>query len=138
VSGPPDASPLLFITPIRNLIAVAWLLGAVALAGAPALAEVSVLGSAPADGASGAAPSQLELNFSAPVERALCSVTLAGPGQLKVLLLKPEPGAGGRTVVYKLPPLKTGSYEAWWRINATGERGAAEGVVRFTVTSPGK
>jgi len=107
---------------------------ALALASAMAFAHAKLETSTPAVGATVTpAPSELRLTYNEPVEVAMSTVKLTGPGDAAVTLDK----VGGdpkddRTLVQPLPKLAPGDYRAQW--NTMGHDGHhTKGEVRFTV-----
>jgi len=78
------------------------------------------------------APKRLVIRFNSRLEKRLCSVTLVGPQQGGVLLVRQEEDAAPDTLVYPLPSLKPGSYRAKWKVLATDGH-VTEGAIVFTV-----
>jgi hypothetical protein len=124
---------------LRSRLAVTLVLGLgwACSAGLPtaARAHAIILDSDPAREASGPAPRRLVLRFNSRLEKALCSVQLVGPRQRSIALLRQEPDAAPDTLVYPLPPLEPGAYQARWKVMAADGH-VTEGVVLFTVVVP--
>ena len=120
----------------RLRIAVATILGIIwACSAAPpaAQAHAIILESAPAQGSTGPSPRRLVLRFNSRLEKPLCSVQLVGPRQRGIALLRQEAGAPPDTLVYPLPALEPGEYQARWKVMAADGH-LTEGTVAFTVT----
>ena len=80
-----------------------------------------------------AAPKKLMLRFNSRLEKRLCSVTLVGPQQENVLLVRQDTDAPPDTLIYPLPPdLKPGTYRAKWKVLAADGH-VTEGAIAFTV-----
>jgi len=79
-----------------------------------------------------AAPTRLIIRFNSRLEKRLCSVTLVGPQQASVLLLRQESDAPPDTLIYPLPALAPGGYRVKWKVLA-GDGHVTEGVLLFTV-----
>jgi len=79
------------------------------------------------------APKQLVIRFNSRLEKRLCSVTLLGPQQTSVLLIRQETDAPPDTLIYPLPELKPGPYRAKWKVLAADGH-VTEGVILFTVS----
>jgi methionine-rich copper-binding protein CopC len=95
------------------------------------LAHAIVLGSDPTDGSTAHAPRQLTLHFNSRVEKQLCSASLTGPERRSVRL-RQESSPSGDVLIYALPDLAPGSYQARWKVlSADGH--LTEGAVRFVV-----
>jgi len=87
-----------------------------------------------------AAPKKLVLRFNSRLEKRLCSVTLVGPRQENVLLVRQDADAPPDTLIYPLPPdLKPGTYRAKWKVLAADGH-VTEGAIAFTVegTAPAR
>jgi hypothetical protein len=78
------------------------------------------------------APKRLVIRFNSRLEKRLCSVTLVGPQQGGVLLVRQEDDAPPDTLIYPLPPLKPGPYRAKWKVLAADGH-VTEGAIVFTV-----
>jgi methionine-rich copper-binding protein CopC len=82
-----------------------------------------------------AAPKKLVIRFNSRLEKRLCSVTLVGPQQNSVLLVRQDTDAPPDTLIYPLPPdLKPGAYRAKWKVLAADGH-VTEGAIAFTVQS---
>jgi methionine-rich copper-binding protein CopC len=79
-----------------------------------------------------AAPTRLVIRFNSRLEKRLCSVSLIGPQQASILLVRQEADASPDTLVYPLPPLAPGSYRAKWKVLAADGH-VTEGTLLFTV-----
>jgi methionine-rich copper-binding protein CopC len=79
-----------------------------------------------------AAPKRLVIRFNSRLEKRLCSVTLEGPQQGGVLLVRQEDDAPPDTLIYPLPALKPGPYRAKWKVLAADGH-VTEGAIVFTV-----
>ena len=79
-----------------------------------------------------AAPKRLVIRFNSRLEKRLCSVTLVGPQQGGVLLVRQEDDAPPDTLIYPLPALKPGPYRAKWKVLAADGH-VTEGAIVFTV-----
>ena len=118
-------------------LAVATILGiiwACSAAPPPAQAHAIIVESAPAHGSTGPAPRRLVLRFNSRLEKPLCSVQLVGPHQRGIALLRQETDAPPDTIVFPLPALGPGEYQARWKVMAADGH-VTEGTVRFTVTA---
>jgi methionine-rich copper-binding protein CopC len=114
----------------RNALAFAALL---ALATAAA-AHARLKSSAPADGAAvSAPPAALRLQYDEPVEVALSTVKLIGPGDAAVATAQVAADPkDDKALVLALPPLAPGAYRAQWTtVGHDGHR--TKGEIRFTV-----
>lgn len=114
------------------LVAVALLvaLGAPARAGAHGL----VLESSPRNDERVVAPARLVIRFNSRLEKRLCSVSLVGPERTPIRLRADTAPTGPDVLVYPLPPLTPGAYQARWKVLAADGH-VTEGVLRFTVAS---
>ena len=72
------------------------------------------------------------IRFNSRLEKRLCSVTLVGPQQGGVLLVRQEDDAPPDTLIYPLPALKPGPYRAKWKVLAADGH-VTEGAIVFTV-----
>lgn len=121
---------------LRSRLAVVLVLGLgwACSAGLPTAAQAHaiILDSDPTHEASGPAPRRLVLRFNSRLEKALCSVRLVGPRQRSIALLRQEPDAAPDTLVYALPALAPGAYQARWKVMAADGH-VTEGAVLFTV-----
>jgi len=77
-------------------------------------------------------PKRLVIRFNSRLEKRLCSVTLVGPQQGGVLLVRQEDDAPPDTLIYPLPALKPGPYRAKWKVLAADGH-VTEGAIVFTV-----
>ena len=91
-----------------------------------------VLDSTPKHQETVAAPKRLVIRFNSRLEKRLCSVTLVGPQQASVLLVRQETDAPPDTLIYPLPDLKPGPYRAKWKVLAADGH-VTEGAILFTV-----
>lgn len=107
---------------------------ALTLASALAFAHARLQTSAPANGASvGPAPTELRLQYNEPVEVAMSTVRITGPGDAAVATGKvvADPG-DDKTLVQPLPKLAAGDYRVQW--TTMGHDGHhTQGAIRFTV-----
>ena len=94
--------------------------------------RVIVVDSSPKDQETVSAPKRLVIRFNSRLEKRLCSVTLVGPQQGSVLLVRQEDDAPPDTLIYPLPPLKPGPYRAKWKVLAADGH-VTEGAIVFTV-----
>ena len=107
---------------------------ALALASAVAFAHARLQASTPASGASvGPAPTELRLQYNEPVEAAMSSVKITGPGDEAVatdkVIADPK---DDKTLVQALPRLAAGDYRVQW--TTMGHDGHhTKGEIRFTV-----
>jgi len=94
-----------------------------------------LLESVPATGATVTSPPHLVVRFNGRLEKSLSSVTLVDPKGTAILLVRQE-SAHLERLIYRLPGLNPGHYQAKWKVlSADGH--ITEGVVTFTVvTSP--
>ncbi len=98
------------------------------------LAHAIVLASDPADGGTAHAPQRITLHFNSRVEKQLCSMSLTGAERRHSVPLRQESSTAGDVLVYALPDLAPGSYQARWKVlSADGH--LTEGAVRFVVDS---
>jgi methionine-rich copper-binding protein CopC len=107
---------------------------ALGLAAASVFAHARLQGSVPADGSTVAvAPTELRLQYGEPVEAAMSTVAIAGPGGA-ALTGGPVAAdkADARTLVVSLPKLPPGGYRVDWK--TVGRDGhVTRGQIRFTV-----
>jgi methionine-rich copper-binding protein CopC len=97
-----------------------------------AAAHGLVLESSPKDQETVAAPSRLVIRFNSRLEKHLCSVRLVGPAGSAVRLQQDAASSPPDVLVYPLPALTPGAYQARWKVlSADGH--VTEGVLRFTV-----
>jgi len=95
-------------------------------------AHAIVLTSDPADGSTTRAPRRLTLHFNSRVEKSLCSVSLVGPEPHHRARLRQAASSSEDILVYALPDLAPGAYQARWKVlSADGH--LTEGAVRFVV-----
>lgn len=108
--------------------------GLLALTPALALAHGRLLRSTPtADSRMPAAPREVALTFSEPVELAVSRVQLLGADGRAITLAKPALGDSGRTVRSGIPTtLAAGTYTVSWRVAGRDGHPVA-GKFRFTV-----
>jgi copper resistance protein C len=83
-----------------------------------------------------AAPKSLVIRFNSRLEKKLCSVTLVGPKSVAVPLHGQEASDSPDTLIYALPELAPGAYQARWKVLAADGH-VTEGVIRFTVNGAG-
>src|SRR5438067_1761414 len=109
-------------------------LTALTLASATAFAHARLQNSTPANGASVApAPAELRLQYNEPVELAMSTVKMTGPGDAAVATDKAvaDP-SDDKTIVQPLPKLAAGDYRVQW--TTMGHDGHhTKGEIRFTV-----
>jgi methionine-rich copper-binding protein CopC len=106
---------------------------AIAMLVSIAAAHPVLVESLPAAGTTGAPPDRLVLRFNSRVEKALSSVTLIGGSETPSrALLALEPGTAPEVLVFRLPALTPGRYEARWTVLAADGH-VGRGVVTFTV-----
>jgi len=107
---------------------------ALALLSAVASAHAKLQACTPADGASvGPAPTELRLHYNEPVEVAMSTVKITGPGDATVAADKvvADPG-DDKTLVQPLPRLAAGDYRVQW--TTMGHDGHhTKGEIHFTV-----
>lgn len=120
------------MTPFPRTIGRA--LGLLALTPALALAHGRLLSSTPsANGRVAAAPREVTLTFSEPVELAVSRVQLLGANGRAITLAKPALGDAGRTVRAGIPStLAVGTYTVSWRVAGRDGHPVA-GKFNFTV-----
>jgi methionine-rich copper-binding protein CopC len=115
---------------MKNTLLLVALLATATLAAAHARLQSS----APADGATLATPpAELRLRYDEPVEAAMTTVKLVGPGDaaLPPAKIAADP-KDDRTVHLPLPALAPGTYRAQWTtMGRDGHR--TQGEIRFTV-----
>jgi len=106
---------------------------ALTLASAAAFAHARLQASTPANGAVGPAPAELRLQYNEPVEVAMSSVRITGPGDAAVATDKVAADPGDdKTLVQPLPRLAAGDYRVQW--TTMGHDGHhTKGEIRFTV-----
>jgi len=110
------------------------ILTALTLASALAFAHAKLQTSTPANGATvGPAPTELRLTYNEPVEVAMSTVKLVGPGDAAVNLDKIAAVPGDeKTLLQPLPKLASGDYRVQW--TTMGHDGHhTQGEIRFTV-----
>lgn len=109
-------------------------LAALTMATALASAHAKLQTSSPADGSAVTpAPALLRLKYNEPVEVAMSSVRITGPGNAAVALdqVAADP-ADDKALVQALPKLAPGDYHVQW--NTMGHDGHhTRGEIRFTV-----
>lgn len=118
------------------LLMVVGLVGSAVPVGAPpATAHALLLESTPTHNATSTSPPQLMLRFNGRLEKRLSRVVLrGGPGQAPITLDSPD-GSSPDTLVYPLPALPPGPWEARWRVLSVDGH-FTEGRVRFTILEP--
>jgi len=107
---------------------------ALTLVSAVAFAHAKLQASTPANGASvGTAPAELRLQYNEPVEVAMSTVKITGPGDAAVATDKVVADASDdKTLVQPLPKLAAGDYRVQW--TTMGHDGHhTKGEIRFTV-----
>ncbi len=123
---------------LRLKFAVVTVLGMIRACSAglsAAEAHAIILESSPRHEEAVAPPQRLVLRFNGRIEKALCSVQLIGPQRRTIVLLRQEPDTSLDTLVYPLPALAPGGYQARWKVmSADGH--VTEGTVLFTVLAP--
>jgi len=98
-------------------------------------AHALLLDSIPKAGATEASPPRLVLRFNGRIEKRLSRVVMVGgPGAPSLTLDAPE-ASSADTLVYPLPVLAPGRWEARWRVLSVDGH-FTEGRVRFTVREP--
>ncbi|MBW8756836.1 MAG: copper homeostasis periplasmic binding protein CopC [Burkholderiales bacterium] len=109
-------------------------LAVLSLASAVAFAHARLQSSTPANGASvGPAPTELRLQYNEPVEAAMSSVRITGPGDAAVATdrVVADPG-DDKVLVQPLPRLAAGDYRVQW--TTMGHDGHhTKGEIRFAV-----
>jgi copper resistance protein C len=99
-----------------------------------ALAHAKLRTSSPADGAAVASsPAELRLQYNEPVETAMSTVKLTGPGEAAVTLdaVAGDP-TDDKTLIQRLPRLPAGDYRVQW--TTMGRDGHhTQGEIRFAV-----
>jgi len=107
---------------------------ALTLVSAVAFAHAKLQTSTPANGVSvGTAPTELRLQYNEPVEVAMSTVKITGPGDAAVATDKvvADP-SDDKTLVQPLPKLGAGDYRVQW--TTMGHDGHhTKGEIRFTV-----
>jgi len=98
-----------------------------------AVSQATLLTSDPKTGARIRTPTRLSLRFDRPIVRAGSAVMLVGPKQRTFPLSRAQ-AEDARTLVYLLPSLAPGDYEAHWKVAAAPEE-YSDGVIRLTVIS---
>jgi copper resistance protein C len=109
-------------------------LAALTLASATAFAHARLQNSTPANGTSVApAPAELRLQYNEPVELAMSTVKITGPGDAAVATDKAAADpSDDKTIVQPLPKLAAGDYRVQW--TTMGHDGHhTKGEIRFTV-----
>lgn len=122
--------------PFARVLIAAGIIGAALVhAPSPAGAHALLLESTPTHDERGTSPAQLVLRFNGRIEKRLSRVTLVGgPGTTPITLDRPT-ASRADTLVYPLPGLAPGPWEArWWVLSVDGH--FTEGRVRFTVENP--
>lgn len=104
-----------------------------ALSGAGASAHSKLEMSDPANGAQLAAPpSALKFRFNEPVEPAMSTVKLIGPGGRQVVLDKAHGDVDANGIAVGIPKLDAGDYRAQWATSGRdGHR--VKGEIKFSV-----
>lgn len=120
---------------LARLIAAGGLVSAALGAGArDAAAHALLLESTPPADSVGAAPPQLVLRFNGRVEKRLSRVELRARDGVAIALDGPA-AASPDTLVYPLPPLTPGPWEARWRVLSVDGH-VTEGRLRFRIEGP--
>jgi len=78
------------------------------------------------------APSQVTIDYDAPIERLFCSLKVLDAGGKNLALGAPMVGAGGYSLSVKLPTLKPGRYTVKWAVLCVDTH-HTEGSYTFTV-----
>jgi methionine-rich copper-binding protein CopC len=117
------------------VVAVMGMIWACSSGPPPALAHAIIIESQPRHEESLPAPKKLVLRFNSRLEKPLCSVQIVGPQQRTIALFRQDPEAPPDTLVYALPPLPPGAYQARWKVMAADGH-VTEGTVLFTVLPP--
>ena len=115
---------------MKNPLVLASLLALAATAAAHARLQSST----PADGAAvAAAPATIRLQYDEPVEAAMSTVKLTGPGDAAVATAQVAADPkDDKALVLPLPRLAAGAYRAQWAtMGRDGHR--TKGEIRFTV-----
>jgi methionine-rich copper-binding protein CopC len=118
---------------MNNRIAISVLLIS-AFGSTSVFAHGKLLASTPAEGAIvSPAPTELRLQFNEPIESALSSIQLTGPGNKEVSLDKVRKDKDdSKAIVVDVPKLDAGDYRAGW--TTAGHDGhRVKGEIRFTV-----
>jgi methionine-rich copper-binding protein CopC len=100
-----------------------------------AFAHALLLESAPKHETVAAAPARLVLRFNGRIEKRLSRVVVAGGSEQRTIALDVPESSSPDTLVYPLPPLTPGPWEARWRVLSVDGH-FTEGKVRFTVREP--
>jgi len=79
-------------------------------------------------------PPYLVLRFNGRIEEKFSSVTLVGPKEATILLLRRET-ADPDTLISRMPPLGPGRYQTKWRVLSTDGH-ITKGALSFTVATP--
>ena len=123
----------------RRLCLGLGVLGIVAATLAPVSREGSahalLLESAPKHETVAPAPTRLVLRFNGRIEKRLSRVVVAGGPEPRTITLDVPESSSPDTLVYPLPPLTPGPWEARWRVLSVDGH-FTEGKVRFTVSEP--
>ncbi|HUM18094.1 MAG TPA: copper resistance CopC family protein [Candidatus Nitrosotalea sp.] len=118
------------------LLSAAGIIWACSTGFPPAQAHAIILESEPRHGDLVPAPKRLLLRFNSRIEKPLCLVQLVGgPRKRSVALMRQEADTAIDTLIYALPPLEPGPYQARWKVMAADGH-VTEGTVLFTVTGP--
>ena len=104
-----------------------WITGMKASSG-----HAIILESTPKHDETVAAPRRIVLRFNSRLEKKMCSVSLTGPGQATIVLLRQETDASPDTLIFLLPVLRPGAYRARWKVLAADGH-VTEGVIAFSV-----
>jgi methionine-rich copper-binding protein CopC len=109
-------------------------LAATVFVGTAALAHGRLETSTPAEGATlSPAPTEMKFRFSEPVEAAMSSVKLVGPGDKEVALDKAHADKDDpRSIAVAVPKLDAGAYRAQWA-TAGHDGHRVKGEIHFTV-----
>ena len=98
-------------------------------------AHALLLESIPSAGATEASPPRLVLRFNGRIEKRLSRVVMVGGRDTRSIALDAPEASRADTLVYSLPVLATGSWEARWRVLSVDGH-VTEGRVGFTVRQP--
>jgi methionine-rich copper-binding protein CopC len=99
---------------------------------APVFAHAFLNHASPGAGATVAAPSDVTLSFTEPVEPRFSTVTVRDAAGAKVGTSAPSTGEGGRVLIVPLPHLAPGRYTVDWHVVSVDTH-RTEGRFQFTV-----
>ena len=117
---------------VLGLVVAGWAMVTWISAIPAASGHAIILESSPKHQETVAAPSRLMLRFNSRIEKKLCSVSLIGPGQTTILLLRQEPDAPSNMLIYQLPVLGPGAYRVKWTVLAVDGH-VTQGTLVFSV-----